>query len=149
MFERALSTISYQPQVKATFRELRKRKYKTAIVSGGFKTLADRALRDLKIDHAFAGCELLWSKSGKLVHSNLLPSDYEGKLAFMKLIMREHGLKKAQCAFVGDGANDIPFAKAMGLSIAFNASPSLQKVCTYAINQKPGKEDFREILRYF
>ena len=78
-----------------------------------------------------------------------MPADYEGKLDFMKLIMKEHGLTKEECAFVGDGKNDVPFAKAVGLSIAFNGTPELQEVCTYSINQKEGKEDFSAILKYF
>ena len=77
-----------------------------------------------------------------------MPADYGGKIDFMKLIMNEHGLKKDQCAFVGDGKNDITLAKAVGLSVAFNGDPKLQEVCTYAINQPKGKEDFRAILQY-
>ena len=77
-----------------------------------------------------------------------MPCDYEGKLDFMQLIMKEHGLKKEECAFVGDGRNDIPFAQAVGISIAFNAAKELQEVSTHAINQEEGKEDFLEILKF-
>ena len=111
--------------------------------------MADRAQKDLRIDHAFAACEYFWDGDGKLLHWNLLPCDYEGKADFMKLIMKEHGLKPEQCAFVGDGKNDVHLAKAVGLSIAFNAAEELQKVSTFSVNQPKGKEDFREILKYF
>ena len=148
-FENIMKSVEYYPNVKEVFKELRERGYKTALISGGFKAQADRAQKDLKIYHAFAACEYFWDKKGNLYHWNLLPCDYEGKLDFMKLIMKEHGLKKSQCAFVGDGRNDIPFAKAVGLSIAFNGAPELQKICTYSINQKNGKEDFKAVLKYF
>lgn len=148
-FENILKTVHYHPYVKETFQELKKRGYRTGLVSGGFKAQANRAQIDLKIDHAFAACEQFWGHDGKLIHWNLLPCDYEGKIDFMNLIMEEHGLKPEACAFVGDGRNDIPLAKAVGLSIAFNGAKELQNVCTHAINQEEGKEDFRAILKFF
>ena len=81
-------------------------------------------------------------------HWNLLPSDYEGKLDFMKLIMKEHGLKADECAFVGDGKNDIPLAQAVGISIAFNGPEELQNVCTHAVNQPQARENFRDVLKF-
>ena len=147
-FEKIMSKIEYHPGVKEVFTELQKKRIQTALVSGGFKAQADRAAKDLKIDHAFAACEYYWGKNGKILHFNLLPCDYEGKVDFMKLIMKEHGLKKEECAFVGDGANDVHLAQACDTSIAFNAAESLQKVCTHVINQEEGKEDFRAVLKY-
>lgn len=147
-FDNVISKIQYYPGVKETFKEFKKAGLRMALISGGFKAQADRAQKDLKIDHAFSACEYFWDEKGNLIHWNLLPSDYEGKLDFMNLIMKEHGLKKEECAFIGDGKNDIPFAKAVGLSIAFNAAPELQKVSTHSINQPEGKEDFREVLKY-
>jgi len=148
-FEKVMNSIDYHPNTIETFNELRKRGYKTALISGGFKAQADRALVDLKINHAFAACEYLWDKDGKLVHWNLLPCDYEGKLDFMKLIIKEHGLRKDQCGFVGDGKNDIPFAQAVGVSVAFNGAKELQDISTHSINQEKGKEDFSKVLDYF
>ena len=147
-FDNVISKIQYYPGVKETFKEFKKAGLRMALISGGFKAQADRAQKDLKIDHAFSACEYFWDEKGNLIHWNLLPSDYEGKLDFMNLIMKEHGLKKEECAFIGDGKNDIPFAKAVGLSIAFNAAPELQKVSTHSINQPEGKEDFREVMKY-
>ena len=148
LFGRVISTIDYHPGVHVTFEELRKRKIRTALISGGFKAQANRAQVDLKIDHAFTACEVFWNGSGLLEHWNLLPCDYEGKRDFMELIMKEHGLSADECAFVGDGRNDIPFAGAVGLSIAFNGARELQQASTHAVNQPPGEEDFRAILRY-
>jgi len=82
------------------------------------------------------------------LHWNLLPCDYEGKVDFMRLIMKEHGLSPEECAFVGDGVNDIFLAKEVGTSISFNGAEELQRVSTYSINQQEGKEDFMEILKY-
>ncbi|MCF7861413.1 HAD-IB family phosphatase [Candidatus Woesearchaeota archaeon] len=144
-FDNIMASIKYHRGVKSSFREIHRRGIRTALVSGGFKAQADRALRDLKIHHAFAACEYLWDDSGKLVHWNLLPCDYEGKLDFMRLIMKEHGLTEKDCAFVGDGRNDVPFAKAVGLSIAFNAASELKRVSTHVVDS----DNFRDILKYF
>jgi phosphoserine phosphatase len=145
-FEKIMKGVDYYSGVKETFDVLEKAGIRTALISGGFKAQADRALKDLKIDHAFVACEYLWDEKGNLVHWNLLPCDYEGKLDFMHLLMKEHKLKKEEVAFVGDGKNDIPFAQAVGVSIAFNGAPELQKVSTHSVNQPEGKEDFRAIL---
>ena len=147
-FEKVINSCEYQPGVREAFLEIRKN-YKTALISGGFKALADRATVSLKIDHSLAACELFWDTHGGLAHWNLLPCDYEGKLEFMKLIMEEHGVKAKNCIFVGDGRNDIPLAKAVGTSICFNGDSELAKVCTYSIKQPASKVDFRAVLKYF
>ena len=147
-FEKVIYAIKYHTGVKETFEQLRKKGFRTAIISGGFKAQSDRAQKDLKIDHAFTACELFWDKKGHILHWNLLPCDYEGKIDFMKLIMKEHGLTSEECAFIGDGKNDIHLAKVVELSIAFNGALELQKVCTHSINHPKGKEDFREILKF-
>lgn len=149
VFEVVMNSVEYHKGVFETFDVLRKRGFRLALISGGFKAQADRALLDLKINHAFAACELFWDDNGNLVHWNLLPCDYEGKIDFMKLIMREHGLEAWECAFVGDGKNDVALAREVGVSVAFNGAPELMEVCTYSVEQAEGKEDFSEILRFF
>lgn len=147
-FDKVMNSAEYHNGVKETFKELAKRGYKTALISGGFKAQADRAQKDLKINHSFAACEYFWDEKGNLVHYNLLPCDYEGKVNFVKLIMKEHGVSPEECAFVGDGINDVFLAKEVGIGIAFNGHAELQKVAKHSINQSKGKEDFKEILKY-
>ncbi len=145
-YDKVMSGVEYHPGVKETFEILRGKGIRTGLVSGGFKSQADRAVRDLKINHAFAACEYFWDGDGKLVHWNLLPADFEGKVDFMMLIMKEHGISPRDAAFVGDGKNDVHFAKAVGTSVAFNAAKELQDVSTFSVNQPEGREDFRAIL---
>ncbi|MFC1906594.1 HAD family hydrolase [Chloroflexota bacterium] len=118
----------------------------TAIVSGGFKALADRVQRIHRITHTIAACEYFFHpETGQLEHWNLLPSDYEGKARFIRLLMNDYNITKEEACFIGDAQNDVPAAKEVGLSIAFNAQPSLREVCTYTIDQATGKEDFTEV----
>lgn len=122
----------------------------TAIVSGGFKALANRVQRNFKIHHALSGCEYFFHpETGQLEHWNLLPADYRGKVHFIRAIRSEYRITKKECAFIGDAQNDIPVVKEVGLSIAFNAQPALRAVCTHAIDQACGNEDFTEVAAYF
>lgn len=147
-FYNIINQVRYINGAKETLDALKRKGYITTMITGGFKNLANRAIRDLKIDHTFATCEYFFDeKTGELSHWNILPCDYDGKADFMRLLMREHGLSKEECAFVGDGVNDIPLAREVGLSIAFNAREELQKVCTHAINQK--EKDLQAILQFF
>jgi phosphoserine phosphatase len=84
-----------------------------------------------------------------LEHWNLLPSDYKGKIHFVKAIMDEYGASREECAFVGDAKNDVQVAQEVGYAVAFNAQPELCQICSYVINQKPGFENFEEVEAYF
>ena len=147
-FYEIINKVKYIKGVNEVFRELKKKGYKTAVISGGFKNLANRAIRDLDLDHVFVACEYFFDDNNeKLVSWNLLPADYEGKVDFMKLMMREYKLKPEECAFVGDSVNDIPLAKEVGMTIAFNGRKELQEIATHSINQK--EKDLRGIVKFF
>lgn len=148
-FEKVIEEIDYHPGVEEVFEVLNRRGVRTALVSGGFKAQANRAAVDLRINHVLAACEYFWDPRGRLIHWNVLPADFTSKLDFMKLLMKEYKLRKRECAFVGDGRNDIPLAKVVGRSISFNGDPELQNAATYSVNQAAGEEDFRVILPYF
>jgi phosphoserine phosphatase len=143
IFEEVMRSVELMPGTMEAFEVFRANGTLTAVISGGFKALADRAQRALKIDHALAACEYFFDpRTEEIDHFNLLPSDEKGKVQFMRLIALEHGIDEADCAFVGDGKNDVPLAKEVGFSIAFNAQEELRRVATIAIDQKTGEEDF-------
>jgi len=145
-YYKVINSVPYFQGVKETIKVLHKHGVKLALISGSFKELGDRIIRDLGFTHVFAAAEYFFDEKGKLSNWNLLPCDYEGKISFMQLTMIEHGLGKNECAFVGDGRNDIPLAQAVGTSICFNGAKELQKISTYSVKQEDGKEDFRAIL---
>lgn len=147
-FYEIINNIPFMYGAEETFAELHKKGYVTAVISGGFKNQADRAAKGLGVKHIFAGTEYFFDdKTGELIGWNILPCDYEGKVDFMRLLMHEYRFNPKDCAFVGDGVNDVPLAKEVGLSIAFNGRKELQAVATHSINQK--KKDLRAILQYF
>ena len=115
---------------------LKKKGYLTVLISGGFKELADLTQRKLKIDHAYSACEYFFDKNGSVEHFNLLPTDEEGKLVFMKHLASEYNSMLEDCIFIGDGKNDVFIAKNVGTSIAFNAQKELKDVATFIVDQE-------------
>jgi phosphoserine phosphatase len=135
--------------VEELFAWLHSRGVITALITGGFKSLADRVQKHLKIDHALSGCEYFFDSEGFIEFFNLLPSDHEGKLSFMKQVLFEHGLTPKEAAFVGDGENDKHLAECAGFSIAFNAQKELKKRSTVSIEQPRGHENLADIISLF
>lgn len=146
-FNGILDKIEYTHGVQDVFKKINSLGIPTCLISGGFKYQADKAVKDFKIKHSFVACEYFWNESGVLLHWNLLPADKKGKVDFMHLLMSEYGISKSNCAFIGDGENDVPIAKQVGISIAFNAQEELKKVATFVIDQN-GQEDFKAVLHY-
>src|ERR1700735_189014 len=115
-FEQVMNSVDFMPGLENTFDQFSKWGSRTAIISGGFKHLCDRVQTKFKITHALCGCEYFFDKdTGYVEHWNLLPADYEGKVDFMRLIMKEHKVDCGQCVFIGDGKNDVAMAKPGGL----------------------------------
>ncbi|RJT16058.1 HAD family hydrolase [Rahnella inusitata] len=130
------------------FHFLREKNVVTALISGGFKQLADITQRKLKIDHAYSACEYFFDENDKVEHFNLLPTDELGKLVFMKHLADEYAVELKDCIFIGDGKNDVHLAKEVGTSIAFNAQQELIDASTFSINQdKPDLSVIIPILR--
>ncbi len=147
-FDEAMN-VNYWPGVKETFDFFKEKGYKTALISGGFKAQADKAQSDLMIDYSLAGCEYFWNEDGKLRHWNLNNADYEGKVNFMKEHLKSECISPNQCAFIGDGPNDVLLAREVGVSISFNGVKELNDASNYVIKQKSGEEDFREVIKVF
>ncbi|MFH1425441.1 MAG: HAD-IB family phosphatase [archaeon] len=145
-FYKIINSIKYFPGVEETMKTLHANKIPLVLITGSFKELGDKIIKELGFKHVFASIEYFWDENGKLLTWNLLPADYLGKVAFMELMMKEHNLTKEDCAFIGDGRNDISLAKAVGTSIAFNGAKELQDISTFSINQPEGQKDFRAIL---
>ena len=146
VFDEVVDSVKFTTGVQEAVAEFRQHAAITVIISGGFKALADRAQRELKADHALSACEYFFDdQTGKIHHFNLLPSDEEGKVDFMKLIAKEHGIDLEDCVFVGDGKNDVGPACAVGFSIAFNAQQELRRFASKAIDQPKGEENFSAV----
>jgi phosphoserine phosphatase len=146
VFVGVLDPVNFMDGAQDVFATLHAAGVHSALITGGFKYQADRAAKELRIKHVFAGCEYYWDDDGSLLHWTLLPADYDGKVDFMRLLSADYGYTKADIAFVGDGENDIALAREVGISIAFNGPRKLCEACTYEVKQEHGKQNLRQIL---
>jgi len=137
LFEEIMEGIPYNPGVPETLDALHERGVRTCIISGGFYDHACRALRELQVHHAFAAIDLFWDEEGDLSHWNLFPTDYEGKIDFVRLLQREYRLTTEECAFVGDGKNDVHIAREVGRAFAYDAHPDLVEAATHTLDAFP------------
>ena len=147
-FEEIINSVDYFKGVKETFLELKKQSITTAIISGGIKAQAERAQKELGVDHIFTATEYSWHETGELKAWKVWSLHLEGKLHAMRHLMKRLGVTQEECLFVGDGFNDVPIAQAAGISISFNGDAALEKVATHVIKQPQGEEDFRSVLDF-
>jgi phosphoserine phosphatase len=129
------------PGVAESLALVHKAGIRTAIVSGGFYDQARRIQVELGIHHAYAAVELYWNPDETIRHANIWPSDYAAKADYVELLRRECNVTREECAFVGDGKNDVAIAAHVGLSFAYQAHPELRSAATHVV------EDFLEIPR--
>jgi phosphoserine phosphatase len=150
IFQDLVDSASFMPNTEQALERIHGWGCVSVLISGGFKALADRVQRRLRIQHAFSGCEYFFHPiTGAIEHCNLLPADEKGKADFMRLMCREYGYEPLDCAFVGDGKNDVHLAREVGYAVAFNAQTELAEVANLAISQPRGQEDFMAVAEAF
>jgi phosphoserine phosphatase len=114
--------ITLMPGGKILVATLRKHGVHTCLVSGGFTLFTGRIAAMLGFDEHRGN--VLVIENGKLagrVEEPILGK--EAKLATLRELTTEHGLKSENSLVSGDGANDMPMIEAAGLGIAFRAKP--------------------------
>ena len=145
-FMKIINSRTLMDGAKETLSELKKKGYKTALITGSFRALADRAKELLGLDEIIAHCALFFDENGHLKEWKLIPCDFEGKVEYFNKLATKLNLSPQECACVGDEVNDIPIFKKAGLSIAFNChKEKVKKVAQIVIDKK----DLKEILKYF
>lgn len=117
--EKILHAIPYTKNAKKAVKKLKKKGYKTAILSTGLDLLARKVKSELGMDYSIAN--KLYEEEGLLTGKvNICVSDH-GKARLLKKIADRFNLTMSEAIFVGDGRTDIPAAKISGYAIAFNS----------------------------
>ncbi len=142
-FYKIVDSRPFMKGAKETFRKLKERKCQTAVITGGFKALADKAQKVLGLDHVIAHCNFSFSENGEIEGWELTPCDFEGKVKYFNKLISELELNPSECVYVGDGINDIPLLEKVGLGIAFNCSKEDVRKAAHVVI---GEKDLREIL---
>ena len=139
LFDELVRAAEYNPGVPETLSALDRSEFEPVLISGGFRELTFRPQRDFGIRHVFAACEYLFDETETLRGFNLLPCDFEGKIDFIRMMLREYGLSDQDWVFVGDGSNDLAIARKAPISVTYGTNSILRASTTYAI------EDFRDL----
>ncbi len=125
--------LKFSPGAERMLDKVRAAGIKTLLVSGGFTYMTDRLKTRVRLDYTHSN--VLEISNGKLtgkVLGEIVNAD--AKLAALKRIAGEIGASPAQIAGVGDGANDLKFLAACGVSFAYHAKPVVREQTSYAIN---------------
>jgi len=130
-----------------TIKELKKRGYKLAIISGSINVIMEHLLPDYEdyFDDIFFS-RIFFDSQGYIEKIEATEYDMEGKALALKKIAEREKIPLSECAFIGDHQNDREVAAEAGFSIAFDAKDDeLRKICDCCIDTK----DLRDILKYF
>ena len=124
--------------------ELRRRGIKTAIVSAGLEPLVSRVARTCGIDISLSN-GLVTDAEGFLTGEGIVQVPLGGKGAVVRELMAKLGLKKDECAAIGDRVWDSMMFDEVGTKIAFNPADNEVGDCAdFVIHKK----DLREVLRH-
>ena len=133
----------YMKGVKPLFRELKKREYKTAIISSGPKDQALRAKKELGIDYIYSNNLII--RRGKISGDFKWPVGAGRKQTILRKLCEDHNIFYKDCIVVVHDTNDIKMAKTAGMTIAFN--PISKDVERYS-NVIIRKKDLKEVIKY-
>jgi phosphoserine phosphatase len=121
------------PGAEKMLASMRSAGIKTLLVSGGFTFFTERLKARLGLDYALANT--LAIENGKLTGTVIGDIvDAQGKRAALERVRDELGLTPGQVIAIGDGANDLEFMRAAGVSIAYHAKPVVRAQASYALN---------------
>lgn len=71
----------------------------------------------------------------------------EDKLEGYEDLLRRHGLKDEEVAYVGDDVNDVPVMRRVGIPVAVaDAVPEVKAIASYITHAKGGEGAVREVL---
>ena len=142
--KKVVDNIPLMEGAEETIKELKRRGYKIATITGNVEIVALRLKNELNLDYAF--CNILHEKNGLLTGEVSGPLLVEGSKAdILQELLDTVKLLTEECAAVGDGANDISMLQKAGLGVAFNAKPVVKEIADVIIDGK----DLRELLTIF
>ncbi len=145
-FFKAIRHLKLMEGAMETLTELKKRKFKLAVISGSFNILLENFLPNHEefFDDVFLS-RIYFGKDGSISKIEATEFDMDAKALALKKIAEREKISLKECVFVGDYLNDLKIIKEAGLGIAFNCQyDELKKAADVVIEKK----DLREILKY-
>jgi phosphoserine phosphatase len=142
---RAFDALRPAPGAGEVLRELKRRGYRLAVISGSLDVVLEHFFPGAPFDHVLIN-RLELDAEGRIAGGTPTPFDLAGKAEGLSELARREGLTLAQCAFVGDNINDLPVMRAAGFSVGVRIkSPEVAAAASLIL---PG-DDLRELLALF
>jgi len=139
--ERYLASVPRIAGISETLARLNAVSIPAILCTVGWKLAAD-CFRRWYGFAAVCGAEMEVDANGILTGRTPAAFDAEEKLRFVTSYCTERGIPLSACIAVGDGRSDIPLFRAVGYSIALNATPGLREVASVSVDS----DDLRAIL---
>ncbi|MBI3027568.1 HAD family phosphatase [Candidatus Woesearchaeota archaeon] len=145
-FFQAIKHLKLMHGAMETLSELKKRKFKLAIISGSLNIILEKFIPNYEefFDDVFIS-RIYFDKSGIISRVEATEFDMGAKALAMKKIAEREKIGLKECVFVGDYLNDKKIIQEAGLGIAFNCDhQELKEAADVCIDKK----DLREILKH-
>jgi phosphoserine phosphatase len=133
--ERVYERIQLSDGAEELIKGLRTLGYRIAIISGGFRVIAERLAKRLNIDYVYAN-DLVFNN--ELATGSVREPIVDGprKALLLTEIASREKIRPEQVIAIGDGANDLFMLEKAGLGIAFNAKPHVSDKADMALNRR-------------
>lgn len=139
-----LNSATFMPGAEETFRILREKGIKTAIVSGGLLCIAEPLAERLGIDIVLAN-GLETDGQGNLTGEGVLNVPLNSKGSVVRNLLKELEVEKEEAFAVGNSNIDVSMFRETALGIAFNPDDDVvRKEADVVVEQR----DLRRILSY-
>jgi len=145
-----IKNVKYKEGVKETIKMLKRRGYKTAIISSGPKELAERAMKEVGIDYIYAN-QLVF-ENGKVKGTTDIkhwPIRYGNKGESLRILCTKHKIDLKDVIVVCNENNDIKMARSAGLAIALNPTEDeIKRYCNVIIENGTLKDILKVIDKF-
>ncbi len=139
-----LSSYELAPNAREVVDEVHKRRYKTAIITGGLDLLADEVAKDLCINNVFSN-GLAVDERGYLTGEGIFAVDPRQKDRSLRKLTEMLGVKVEDCVAVGDSKYDAKFLNEAGFGVAVGLDSELARVADVVIKDF---DHFFQLLEY-
>lgn len=133
ILEQVKKTLPLTPGLTCLVKELHKKNWHVAIVSGGFTYFADHLKQKLKLVAAHAN-ELEIKKgqlTGKVI-GQIVDAKYKARM--LQQLAASLDIPVEQTVAIGDGANDLMMIRIAGLGVAYHGKPKVVEKAGISIN---------------
>lgn len=133
ILEQVKKTLPLTPGLTCLVKELHKKNWHVAIVSGGFTYFADHLKQKLKLVAAHAN-ELEIKKgqlTGKVI-GQIVDAKYKARM--LQQLAASLDIPIEQTVAIGDGANDLMMIRIAGLGVAYHGKPKVVEKAKISIN---------------